>query len=558
MTGIQVCKGVYNENPIVVTTPTSLSGGYSCTTWTRTATYGFPTFDGTNATVLQNAAATVSGSTLLLTGSAMTSAVVVDGFTVLGATSGPTTNAAVAINVSGGAAPTLSNNQLSGGSLTGPTGIASAGLFALTGGAPTVVNNKINGGSGIIPVTSSEIGYASEGIFSDGTGPGFTIANNVIDGGSGAASNPTGSGSIALNLIGPTTGPGPAYVVKGNAISAGTGTSTSAQSTAGVFVSGTASLVLASNGIDGGGGATGVNCSFGVDVQSTGATTITGNRIYGGSCAAAAGATYGLALRAGSGAVVFDNMIHAGTSASTSGAGSAAIQIAGANAVDIRHNTLLAGTGSPSPQAIVASETSGTTIANNILAGAGADLGLNVVECPDAGAPALQAFQNNLVFGTTAGLYRSPTCAGSVAYTTIDAMTAALLATQSGATVSGNVTIASSCTTDAGTDSGCVVAAACTTPQSCLTSFFGGWDAASYGYKNLFPATPFAGACPTVSLPPAGNGWTIEATTPQPCKVTKSSLDDMAMTGLGADLYGNCRSATPTMGAEEASSLACQ
>jgi hypothetical protein len=560
VTTIQVCKGTYNENPLTLTTATSLKGGFGCGAWARTATYGYPTFDGTNATIIQNAAASASGATLTLSGNGVTSAVVVDGLTVLGATSGTTSGSVSAVVIASGAAPTLSNSELTGGSLTAPAGNASVGVSVTTGSSPTITNNKINGGSGIVPPTSTLIGHASIGILADGTSPSVQILANLVDGGSGTGSNPSAGGSIAMEFNGATTTPGTAFTVRGNALFGGTGTSVGGAPSAGLFVGGTASLTLDSNSIDGGGGASGVNCSSGVVVQATGALLVTGNRIYAGNCGLTnLAAPFGLLVTGPvASAVVYDNMIHAGTTASATSINSSAIILNSVTGVDIRHNTLIAGTRA---QAVwLNAGASGIKIVNNILAGAGTDVGLYLTPCPggDAGPPTLASFENNLVFGTSAGLLKWNGCLGGAAYGTIDAMTAELLATQTGATVQGNVTLASTCTTDAGTDSGCIVSAGCTTPQTCLTTLFGGWDVASLGYKNLFPSMPFAGACPIKMAPPEGNGWTLGVTPLPPCAVTRSSVDDHGLTGLGVDLYGNCRTSTPSMGAEEDSSGSCQ
>ncbi|MGD0523910.1 MAG: right-handed parallel beta-helix repeat-containing protein [Polyangiaceae bacterium] len=571
VTSIEVCKGVYNEIPLALQTATSLLGGYSCTSWTRTATYGYPTFDGANGTVIQNAAVSTSAVTLYVSGAAVTSSTVVDGFTILGATSGVTATSVVAVLVTGGAAPTLSNNEVTGGSLTVPSLIGSIGVNLFQGGNPTITNNKINGGSGTVPTTSTETGHASVGIQTDGTSTSVQIIDNVINGGSGAALNSSSDGSVAAVLQGPSTGNGPTYTVRGNTIVAGTGTSTGGAATAGLDLYGAETVVVASNSIDGGGGSTGTRCGIGLLAQITGTVTITGNRIYGGNCSIASTpdtAPVGLkVLGPATTALVDDNMIHSGVATNVPTYGPTAILLAGSlTGTTIRHNTLVSGTSNGvEGQALwLDVGTSGSTVVNNILAGTSTNWGVNISQCPgDAGPPALAAFENNLIFGTTGGLVKwASSCYGGVGYATIDSATASLVATQTGATVGGNVTIASSCTTDAGTDSGCVVSSGCTSPQACLTTFFSGWDVASLGYKNLFPATPFAGSCPTpgappTSLPPAGNGWTIAATPTPPCKVTRSSVADGTLTGNGVDLYGNCRTSTPSMGAEEDSTATC-
>lgn len=565
VTSIQVCKGIYNENPLVLSTPTSLYGGYNCNTWKRTPTYGYPTFDGTEGTVIQNAAASVSSVTLELSGTAVTSAVVVDGFIVLGATSGVASATVSAVLVTNGAAPTLSNNQLTGGSLTVPDFIASAGVTLSSGGSPTITNNKINGGNGTVPPTSTESGHASVGIQADGTSATVQILDNQISGGSGATLNTLADGSVAMNLFGGSTGAGPIYTIRGNTIVAGTGTSTGGADTSGVFLLGTQSVDFESNSVDGGGGSTGTRCSDGVIVNINGASKFIGNRIYGGNCGASSNATAPQGLKVigplGTAPLIYNNMIHSGTATNTPLYGPSALLLTGGlKGADVRHNTLIGGSSNgATPQALWLDEpTSGVTVVNNILAGTATDAGVFVSRCGDAGPPSLAAFENNLIFATSLGLLKwDATCNGGAGYATVDATTAELLATQTGATVSGNVTLASSCTTDAGTDSGCVALAGCTSPQTCLTAFFGAWDVASNGYKNLFPATPFTGACPTVGLPPLGNGWTLVTTPAPPCKVTQSSVGDQTLPGLNVDLYGNCRSSTPTMGAEEASGVAC-
>jgi hypothetical protein len=498
--------------------------------------------------------------------------VLVDGFTILGATSGVTSGAVVAVLVASSAAPTLSNNQLTGGGLTVPNNIASIGVNLTTGGSPTITNNKINGGSGTVPPTSTEAGHASVGIQTDGSVATVQIIDNVINGGSGSSLNSAADGSCAGTFQGASSGTGPSYTLRGNTIAGGTGTSTGGAAATGLYFSnGAQTVVVQSNSVDGGGGTTGMRCSVGVLATITGTSSFIGNRIYGGNCDTPASndtAPVGLkVIGPGTSPLIYDNMIHSGTATNTPTYGPSAILLSGTlTGANIRHNTLVAGSSNGiDAQALwLDVGTSGSTVVNNILAGTGTNVGVDISQCPgDAGAPALTAFENNLVLGTSFGLMRwGSTCYGGAGYTTIDATTAELLATQGGAPVQGNVTIAATCTTDAGTDSGCIVSAGCTSASACLMAFFSGWDVASLGYKNLFPTTLFAGACvtpgtPPTSLPPAGNGWTIAATPTPPCKVTQSSVADGSLPGLGVDLYGNCRTMTPSMGAEEASTVTC-
>jgi hypothetical protein len=133
-------------------TGASLTGGYSSSTWARTATYGYPSFDATNETVLEVTTSNVSGATLTITGSSGT----VDGFTIQGQLTGSISATAAAIRVTGLGTPTISNDHLLGGATTyaittpDPTP-ASAGLVVDDGASPIVTMDTIEGGSGTAP-----------------------------------------------------------------------------------------------------------------------------------------------------------------------------------------------------------------------------------------------------------------------------------------------------------------------------------------------------------------------------------------------------------------------
>lgn len=563
VTSIEVCRGDYIESELELTTATSLLGGYSCGAWKRTAMYGYPSFDGVSETTIENNRPDKgNGATLAIEGGAITSSVVIDGFTILGATSGTPAQTVSAVSVGGQAAPTVSNNKLAGGSLTVANLIASVGVYVTDGANPTITNNSINGGSGTIASTSNETNHASIGVFGEETSAGAQILDNAINGGGGKASNMLADGSVAVDLLGPAAdaGAGPTYKLHGNSLIAGTGTSVVGTSTSGLFASGVMTLVVDSNSIDGGGSTAGGRCSMGVYSQVTGQASFTANRIYGGDCgispSGGSASPAGLRVFGGSSPIIYNNMIHGGTATNAPVVGSSALHLyGGVTDADVRHNTLIAGPSNGStPQALWLEAATGTTIVNNILAGTGTDVGLLVSQCIGT---ALTTFENNLIFGTTAGLLAWSGCNGNASLATVAAMTKSLLAAESGATVQGNVTLQPTCGT---TDPACIASAACSSPPACLMTLFGGWDAGSTGYKNLFPASgPFAGACPGGTAPPAGNGWTIAASPKPPCSVTRSGVDDTALPGLNVDLYGNCRSSAPSMGADEDSQQgACQ
>jgi hypothetical protein len=105
---------------------------------------------------------------------------IVDGFTIDGSTQGGAIYTA-AILLRAGAAPTLQNNKINGGS----GGSSSYGVFN-SSSSPTVQNNTIHGGGG---------GDSSHGMFNSGSSP--TVQNNSIHGGSGGNSSHGISNSAA-------------------------------------------------------------------------------------------------------------------------------------------------------------------------------------------------------------------------------------------------------------------------------------------------------------------------------------------------------------------------
>jgi hypothetical protein len=546
VTSIEVCKGTYDETPLTLDFAASIRGGYDCTSWKRTTTYGYPTFDGTNETIVNNAAPSVSGNVLTVSGVAITSSYEIDGLTIQGAASGTCPGSGTALNVENSAAPVISNDKLSGGGTTASSGLGSAGITIEGGGAPLVQNNHIAGGSG---TAGSNSGNASVGIYTDGTNGNVTITNNVIDGGSGT--NPVNRGSVALVLRSTNT-VGVAYTVRGNLLTAGTGTAgASGAATSGVDLSDNASLTLDGNSVDGGGGTSGSMCPYAVYVGTTGSVTITSNRLFGGNCdisGSSASTVRGLSIAgAPTSLEIINNMIHMGTA--TASVGGSAIDLGASVAPVIRHNTLLGGPSPATTSALYLHGTvTGAVIENNILAQAPGASGQPLIAgcVPDAGPAEIQSFRNNLVVGALPGpyqLYRTVACSGAGSSSTMDAMTAVLIATQTGATVANNLTMAPSC----GTDTGCIANAACTTEGGCLAALFAGWDQASIGHANLFHTPASVGACPP-TMPGTGDGWPLAPSAP--CAVTRGSLNDNL--AVGTDLYGNCRNTgTPSFGAAE-------
>ncbi|MGD0523486.1 MAG: hypothetical protein ABSE49_00005, partial [Polyangiaceae bacterium] len=566
---IQVCAGTYAADSLTVSTNVVLMGGYACKTtapWTRTATYGYPTFDTTNQTILQVATTSTTGATLTLEGSGG-----VDGFTIQGQATGSINTTAAAVRVTGAVSPTITNDQLLGGGTTytgtgtDPTP-ASAGLVVDDGASPVVAMDLIEGGTGSTPAGE---GTGSAGVYATGANGTLTIRGSTIRGGSGKNTGPSGSGSQGLLLNG--SAGGVMYTVESSAVYGGTGTTgvcaNGCRATRGLYLNtGTATLVVSGDSIEGGdvtanpnGSTTGTDCPHGVEVLALGSVTVTGSRIYGGRCnttSSASGASlFGLYVSGGATLVATNNMIHMGASDIPHGGG--ALGLAGNTGAHVVHNTLIAGTSTSSTVASLwlQAGATGAVVDNNILAAAGGmpnSTGLLLSCAADGGPSPLASFQYNLLFGTTTGLLQWSNCNGNADFSTVDALTAQINGSFQPGTATGNVTVSASCTSDAGTDSGCRVLSGCMNQSTCLTSVFEGFDSASLGYANLFPGTLFAGTCPTASSPPSGNGWSIAAT--PPCAVAKSGMNDSAT--VTTDLYGNCRT-NATMGAAEYSG-ACQ
>ena len=201
---IHVCKGTFTEPDIVVDYPVSLRGSYDCGTWGRTASYGYPQFDGVNATVLATTAANPSGNTLAIAGNTIGAAVVIDGLTVQGPGTGSFTKLGAVI-VSGNATPTLRNDDIEGATASS---VSTVGLRLSIEGAPTVLLNRIGGGGGATGSFGVDVGQSSA----------LYLHDNVIDGGTSSTFSWGVRASTDLALAGQ-----PEYV-RNNTIHGGTGT----------------------------------------------------------------------------------------------------------------------------------------------------------------------------------------------------------------------------------------------------------------------------------------------------------------------------------------------
>jgi hypothetical protein len=519
---VHVCKGVYTESGLSLTATISLLGSYDCSSWQRTATYGFPKFDGVNQTTIQNGDPTAQAATLLVNG-AIGPAALVDGFTIEGAATVATATGGV--EVAGSASPILQHDVITGGS-----GVASAGKqgsigYAVIGGSPEIRLCLVSGGTGKGTVGSTGIALGS---------PGTPYVHDlIVTGGNGSAVNlVTDTASIGIFVANSMS---QASAIKNVAV-LGSDDGATGGTTAGIAIEGSGLGVdVLSSEIHGGDGAGGGTSSIGVYVTDPGGTVnVIGDRIYGGA-RGGGGASFGVFVT-GAGVVSVENSdIHAGKTL----AASVGVSIAGANSAAIVDDTIYTGGGGGSAIAIDPSQ-KGVVVTDDLLIGANAATGaaVNLGTCGTNQLTTLDytAFVN---FGT---LYQ---CGATVA-ATVSGIATAL----PGATTAGNIEIGSggACAT---ASPACVPDTSCPgAPATCVPSVLGAsWTATDDGVTGLFNGAPTAGS--DAASPYAG--WTL--TSPSWCALVQGGTP---YTGISQDGFGQARPASqPTIGAYQYQSAIC-
>ena len=400
---IRVCAGRYKEPRLTLDIPVSLSGGYACADFERSDSYKYPTFAAESATILENADA-MGGVTLSIRGAQLGSSVAIDGFTIRGTTSGSLPS--VAVLVTGGAAPVLTNNDIHGGSNedNGQLATTTVGLQIGTDAAPDVTQNRIDGGAGSTsePETPGVApAAASIGIWRAADGGAAHLHDNSIRGGSGEGIT---YGSVGLRVDGPVPLRGPSAVER-NRIDAGEGTAESVPVTA-VLLTAAADVALAGNRIYGGSGTCsmlGACASYGVLGSGPG-LALDSNRIYGGDLDLTAGATgsfVGVAVNhdenddTPTSTIVTNNMIHAGNKNHAAGA-SFGLKLNGRKNAFVAYNTLFAGPPNGTRTLVGLTGSSGEVqFDDNLLLGTGAtvgELGVSLARCTGA---TFSSFRNN-------------------------------------------------------------------------------------------------------------------------------------------------------------------
>jgi hypothetical protein len=490
---IHVCAGTFAEPALALTIPVSLMGGYACDTWARTTTYGYPTFDGTNETIVTVATSQLDADAFRVAGADIDSTVVLDGLTFKGTSSSTAGRASLVVGT--GASPVISNDQLLGGSASVATGssAASTGVSIVSGAAPEITRDSIDGGSG---VATGSVQTGSIGIVVSNGSP--RIHDATVRGGSGHGPA-WGSVAIVDAANGVLTSAAGA-AIRSNVIDGGTGVATQsgANWTTGISVAGTADILQ--NRIFAG-ASTGSSRAVGILDGGTGGSTIANNMILAGPDPDARP----IVLQSAGPLVAF-NTVFGGATSDTSFVGQ--INVVGFQEAVVQNNILL-GNGVENSAGIVvdACNSDVATIENN-------------------------AFGNNYhgtyaVNGAGSGCYANWTSGNGQA---VSAMQTSLMAI--GVTTNGNIGLESDCTTG---QTFCTHVASCTNvpgpgadagsdpTAACLTELIAMWTVADQGKADLLDG-----------------GLTLPAT--DPCPLLNAGR---ALSAVTDDLFGTAR---PSMG----------
>lgn len=511
---LRVCKGLYSDTSLLLDLPVSMRGGYDCTTWTRTGSQGWPTFDKVNETVIRNGDVSKQVDSLRVSGSAVDASVTIEGFTIVGWQAAAPVANSKALGVYGGAAPKITGNLIQGGASKGSGGgggldnIASTGLW-LEQASPEVTQNQIHGGSG------SVADYGSAGVLVRGASSKPKIHGNEIHGGSGSGQD---DGSIGLRVIENASlteaGGNP---ITGNVIWTGTGTDDSlfGLSAGGVVLNTPAELV--GNSIRGEQQAGSNTRVCGVRVY--GAGVVARNRIHAGGGTAATGV-----WAEGSGARIENNMIHSGYGAG----GLQGVWIQG-NGVQLLHNTIFSY--QPSNTQLVEQvrieSGSGAVIRGNILIAQVFPLSTGIRSKVCLANGAITALHDNVFLNNdTLAEFQVSNCAGTA--TVVTQLQSPINA--AGGTASGNIYYKGpgGC---AGLPTGCNELDACSGAAGktleCFQQLFTGWT--GDGTSELF-----------------ATGWRLKPSS-APCTIARAS----ANASVARDLFDTTRTIHLSQGAHE-------
>lgn len=522
---LRVCKGTYTEPALQITRPVGVFGGYDCATWRHTATYGYPTFDGTNETVLENDLANGDGDrvTLTLSGGIVDATTVVDGLTIRGTLddAAPST----AVSVKNAAKPHLKNLRIHGGAGTSSvsnTGWGSTGIAVTTGGGPEIDHCHVVGGAGASSGGSGEA-HGSVGVVILDAAP-FPLHDNTIEGGSGRVASTNSYASVGVVSASSAVFTGP-NAIRHNTIEGGTGSAGSYSYPAVAFLGSPYNALnveldgntLTAHGICTAGP---TNCRDNVLYTGPGKYDVHDNRIFGQRRPV---------LLASIDVRIANNLIVAG-------AVSDSLPIAAHGtymSLTIENNTI-ASTGTSGSPLLHVSAFASARVRNNLFLMGGSRPAAVTWTCN--GGATEESLENNAIVSATnpTPLLAIAACGGgaTTTYTSLDAAEAAFR-TLPQATASNNVRVGATCP---GTgDALCVARPACTNDVACFATVVSGWDQASKGEGSLASGLPL--------VPNA------------PCKVSNGGADSTAT--IPKDLLGVARTAPVSIGATELDGTTC-
>jgi hypothetical protein len=526
---VRACAGTYQESNLSLSAAVSLRGSFDCSTWTRTATFGYPTFDQTNATIVQNGSPASQPQTLVIDES-VPSTSTVDGLVIQGAPVLDGTTTGVTIRDS--ASPLVTDDVITGGGGHPTSGTGSIGLTILDAAGPQVEHCLINGGTGTGPLGST-------GVEIDSTGT-PNVHDNTISGGLGTSTGNDGTHGMLIQ-----SSVAGANALANNIVSACDDAGVSAQTSAIRIAAVDASAALAvdivgsqisgcSGVVDAGGG------SIGVQVDSVGATVrVLNDRVYGGARSGNGVFTVAVLASTAASLEVHNSMIHGGD---VSGVGASAngVNIGAVAAPQIVYDTVYAG-GNLGTAIVLSSAESGARITDDILLGGGtAPPRYSAIFAQSCGSSVVGTLDHTLFTNFGASLF---TCQpGDDAAADVFATTIAGLETLLTPTVAAaDLVYAQQTVCD--DDAGCVLSTVCPSavPATCLGSLFGAAWTADDGVSGLFQRTGPDGGV-------VGGGWALPLAG-TPCAIAQGGIP---VSGIPADIYGVLRSATaPTIGATE-------
>jgi hypothetical protein len=519
---VHVCAGNYAESSLVVDKDVKLEGSYDCLLWVRSPTYGWPSFDGKNQSIVTNAAPTAQPATLTVLSPMVTVLTAIDGFAIVGASG--TVGPSFGIDVQGSSSPVISNDVVTGAaSNSAPNGpYGSVGIRVGGSSAAEVKDDVSTGGGGQGAIGSVGIVVTSTGAAS--------VHDDVVSGGTGSSTGAAPAlGAVGVAILAAPAMPNP---VTGLLVS-GADSAGLAGRSVGIFVSGTGvGASIQGCDIQGGNGTADNTASVGVELQTSGTVALLADRIVGGTRKGGSSQTVGIHSVTGGPLSVFDSEVHAGEVVSGNGSSAAAIFLEAGSAPAIVDDTLYSGAASGGYAVLLGQGVVGAVVSGDILLGGGAassDVALSAVKCSGSFASVDHtAFVNfPLVYECT-----TPT--------TVFATDPGTMATDLGSSVvtPTNVELVGACT---GSMTWCVSEPACpsTPTTACAQSIFGStFTSSDDGVSGMFDGPPAADGGTTAGA------WSLAPGAP--CALAQRGVVNSS---ISTDIFGTSRGNMPSMGA---------